>query len=454
MSTRHRKLKEKRKEIIEMTTMADYTRDLEQLTALLRAGVSPFHTILYSSSYLDKLGFTPLSLNSHWELEPGGSYYVNVYDSTLAAFRIGPSITDNTGSSPLHIASAHTDWPCLMLKPAPEIASGAYGKLNVSVYGGPILNTWLDRPLSLAGKVCLRAKDPFNPDARFVCFERPLLTVPNLAIHFNREVNRGIELNPQTDMQPVISVLNESLNRNFFFTDLLAEKLGCSREDILDYQFCLYNCDEPQVLGIQNEMLSAPRLDNLTSVQACLSGITASRPENGIRMAVLYDNEEIGSSTKQGAASLLAERILEKIYLSLGFSRETLLNALLGGFLLSLDVAHALHPNKMEKYDPVDRICLNEGVALKLSVSQAYATDASCVSTIEQLCLENSIPCRKFSNRSDIRGGSTLGSISSCFMNMRAVDAGVPILAMHSARELMGCRDQAALTRLTEKFLE
>ena len=179
-----------------------------------------------------------------------------------------------------------------------------------------------------------------------------------------------------------------------------------------------------------------------------------SRRENGINAAVLYDNEEIGSSTKQGAASPLLERIMEKVYLSLGYGRSDFLNALFGGFLLSLDVAHALHPNQAEKYDPKDRICLNEGVALKLAVSQAYATDASYVSVIEDICRRNSIPYRKFSNRSDIRGGSTLGSISSCLLTMPAVDAGAPILAMHSSRELMGVKDQWALAELTRRFLD
>ena len=218
------------------------------------------------------------------------------------------------------------------------------------------LNTWLDRPLSMAGKVCLRSPDPFHPEVLLVDFARPLLTVPNLAIHFNREVNKGVELNPQKDMQPLLAVLDETLNKDSFFLDLLTEETGCSKDDILDYQFYIYNCDTPCRLGIHGEMLSSPRLDNLTSVHACLSGIMNSRREHGISAAVLYDNEEIGSSTKQGAASPLMERVLEKLYLSLGYGRSSFLDALFGGFLLSLDVAHALHPNQAEKYDPKDHI--------------------------------------------------------------------------------------------------
>lgn len=430
--------------------MTAYKKDLDELIVQLKMGVSPFHTIAASASLLRKQQFTELKLGEPWTLTAGAGYFVNAYDTSLIAFTIGADADERPA---FRIAASHTDWPCLMVKPSPELTVGNYAKLNVSVYGGAILNTWMDRTLSMAGKVCSKGADPFHPVVHFVDFKRPLLTVPNLAIHFNREVNKGIELNPQIDMQPVIAMIDKTLNKDSFFLDLLAGETGVPKEDILDYEFYIYNCDEPQLLGIQEEFLSSPRLDNLTSVHACLSGIINSSREKGICVAALYDNEEIGSSTKQGAASPLLDRILEKLYLCLGYSRSDYLDSLFNGFLLSLDVAHAFHPNKLEKYDPKDHIALNEGVALKLAVSQAYATDASYVSVIEDLCRRNDIPCRKFSNRSDIKGGSTLGSISSCMLTMPAVDAGVPILAMHSARELMGAKDQWALAELTRKFL-
>lgn len=427
-------------------------QDRKELEALLLAGVSPFHTILHAVDFLKKQGFQPLSLNGKWNLIPGQGYFIPVYGSTLVGFTVGRDVSPAAVPS-LRLAASHTDWPCLMVKPDPEMTAGPYARLNVSVYGGPILNTWLDRPLSLAGKVCLRSEDPFQPTVRFIHVNRPLLTIPNLAIHFNRDVNKGMELNPQIDMIPILSLLDETLNRDHFFLHFLAGELKVQPEDILDYQCCLYNCDEPQLLGIRQELLSSPRLDNLTSVHACLSGLASSSRENGIRAAVLFDNEEIGNGTKQGAASPLMERILEKIYGSLGFGRTALLDALFDGFLLSLDVAHAFHPNKAGQYDPVNRVSMGDGVALKLSVSQSYATDASCVSAIEALCDQEGIPCRKFSNRSDIRGGSTLGRVSSCLLNIKTVDAGVPILAMHSSRELMAWRDQHALASLTRAFL-
>lgn len=430
--------------------MEPYTNDLNELMELLRAGVSPLHTIRCSAELLKSRGFSELKLDEAWDLKAGEGYFVNAFDTTLIGFTVG---ADADRRPKFRIASSHTDWPCLMVKPSPEIASEGYAKLNVAVYGGPILSTWMDRPLSLAGKVCTSSGDPFKPDVHLVDFKRPLLTVPNLAIHFNREVNNGVALNPQIDMQPILAMLDETLNRDEFFLDLVAEELKVKKEDILDYQFYIYNCDEPQLLGIHNEFLSSPRLDNLTSVHACLSGLLASGRKSGISVAALYDNEEIGSSTKQGAASPLTDRILEKIYLSLGYGRSDFLDALFGGFLLSLDVAHAYHPNKGEKYDPKDRVPLNGGVGLKLAVNQAYATDASYVSVIEGILRQNQIPYRKFSNRSDIKGGSTLGSISSCLMTMPAVDAGVAILAMHSAREMMGVKDQWALAELARRLL-
>ena len=424
------------------------------LQNLIQASVSPYHCIIEASKRLSAAGFIPLSPGEPWNLTPGGSYFVPVYHSTLLAFSLP---TDAKTAAPaLRLAAAHTDWPCLKLKPSPELSVHGYGKLNAEVYGGPILSTWLDRPLSLAGKICIQSDDPFRPETRFYRSPRPLLTIPNLAIHINRDVHKGVELNPQVDMLPLLTVLTDSLDKNGFFLDFLAKELQVSKERILDFELCLFNPEEGCTLGLENELYSSPRLDNLTSVEACLYGLinahNESQQDGLIRAIALYDNEEIGSHTKQGAASNLTERILEKIYLNLGYGRSEFLDSLFGGFLLSLDVAHAIHPNHPEKCDIKNQITMGSGVALKLAASQSYATDASHVSVIQGLCQANSIPFRKFSNRSDMRGGSTLGSISSAFLNMPAVDAGVPILAMHSSRELMHADDQDALNRLVEAY--
>ena len=424
---------------------------VNQLHQLLQSSVSPYHCIKECVRQLSEAGFQPLELGSPWNLSPGNSYYVNIFGSTLAAFSIG----ELTGDAPfLRIAAAHTDWPCLKVKPSPEVSTNRYGKLNVEVYGGPILNTWLDRPLSLAGKVCVKGPSPFAPQIRLVDFGRPLLTIPNLAIHMNHEVNSGVALNPQTDMLPLLTIINDNLNKDHYFLDLLAKETGVPADQILDYELCLYNTDPGTVLGLNQEFYSAPRLDNITSVEACLKGMISGRPAKGINLIALYDNEEIGSRTKQGASSALMEHLLEKLYTSLSLDRSQLFDSLWNGCLLSLDVAHALHPNHVEKCDIKNQIHLNDGFCLKLSSSQSYATDSAAIGILESVCLENNIPYRKFSNRSDMKGGSTLGSITSAGLSMPAVDAGVPILAMHSSRELMGVNDQEALERAVEKFFQ
>lgn len=426
-----------------------YQKDLKRLERTLKASVSPYHCILESASQLRDGGFEELKLGEEWTLVKGKSYYAEVFDSSLIAFAIGSSLAE---VPLLRIAAAHTDWPCLKLKPSPEVSTNNYGKLNIEIYGGPIYSTWLDRPLSMAGKVCVAGDDPFKPVTKFVDMKRPLVIVPNLAIHMNREVNDGVKLNAQVDMLPIITMLTRELEHEEYFLKLLAREAGCEPGDILDYDINLYNLDGCAPVGLNEEFYSAPRLDNITSVQACLTGILEGKRENGINMIALYDNEEVGSRTKQGALSAVTERVLEKIYLSLGYSREEYLNGILNGFLLSMDVAHALHPNHVERCDIKNQILLGDGVALKLAASQAYATDAAAVSVIEDICRTYDIPYKKFSNRSDMRGGSTLGALSSSLLSMKAVDAGVPMLAMHSARELMGSKDQAALVALVSKF--
>lgn len=424
---------------------------IKQLDSLIAASVSPYHCIMAASDQLSSAGFQELPLAAPWTLHKGESYYINVFDSTLIAFRVGEDLGD---APSLRLAASHTDWPCLKVKPSPEVTSLDYGKLNVEVYGGPLLGTWFDRPLSMAGKVSVTGSSLMEPKTVFVDFARPLLTIPNLAIHMNRNANEGVAINAQIDMLPLITRITEELSREDFFLDALAKEAGVKKEEILDYEIYIYNYESGTLLGLQEEFYSAPRLDNITSVQACLSGIINSTCKAGIHAAALYDNEEIGSHTKQGAASALTEHILEKIFLSLGYTRDAFLNGLLSGFLLSMDVAHAIHPNHGEKCDIKNQILMGDGVAIKLASSQAYATDAASTAVIEGICRASKIPYKKFSNRSDVRGGSTLGSISSALLTMRTVDVGTPILAMHSAREVMGAADQEALVKLAEAFFQ
>lgn len=424
-------------------------KSAENLLAAIQKSTCAFTTARYAMQRLEAAGFEQLERNREWNLAPGGRYYVNVYDSAVFAFVAGDTVEGG-----LRIAAAHTDHPCLYIKPNPEVVVKSYAKVNVEVYGGAILNTWLDRPLSVAGKVTLKSNDIFCPDKRIVDFARPIFTIPNLAIHLNREVNKGVELNRQTDMEPLCAMLDENLNCDGFFMEYLAEELSVEAADILDFELYVYNLEEGCVLGLNNDFISAPRLDNITSVEACMYGILQAAPANGLRLAALYDNEEIGSRTKQGADSALLSMILEKIYLSFGLTREEYIDEILNGFLLSVDVAHGMHPNKPEKSDPTNINLLNHGIIIKRASSQTYATDSESIAILEQICRKYDIPYQKYASRSDGTTGSTLGTIANKYIPMRAADIGVPVLAMHSARETMGIKDQAYLEELVKRFYD
>lgn len=399
---------------------------------------------------LEQAGFTELKLSEEWFLERGNGYFINIYDSTVFAFKIGKSFDRGM----LRVAAAHTDHPCMYIKPHPEMSTKGYGKINVEVYGGPILNTWLDRPLSVAGRVALRSDNPFKPIVKIIDIRKPIFTIPNLAIHMNREVNKGVELNRQNDMAPLATILEEEMNKDNFFMEYLAEHLQVDVKDILDFELYVYNTDKGERVGMREEFISAPRLDNITSVVACVQGIISTSRENGINVIAIFDNEEIGSRTKQGADSNLFGFVMEKLYNSLGYGREDYLQAVLEGFLLSIDVAHALHPNKPEKSDPTNTNMMNDGIVIKRASSQTYATDCETIAMLEMICHHNAIPYQKYACRSDGTTGSTLGTIANKYLPMRAVDVGVPILAMHSSRELMGVKDQAYMERLVEAYFE
>lgn len=428
--------------------------ETEELLDFVAECPTPFHTVQASAMRLRLAGFRELSLTDSWQIERGGKYFVTVYDSTLLAFVVGES------DGQLRMAAAHTDFPCFRLKPQAGMVKEKCGLLNVEKYGGLILRTWLDRPLSLAGKIVIRGEDAFNPEIRLVDFQRPLVTIPSLAIHMDREVNDEGKLNVQTDMLPLaaafggVESLETDADAKTFFVDWLAEELGTAVEDILSYELSLYPVEHGCTVGLHEEMVSSPRLDNLTSVKACLDGICgAAETGTGIRLIALFDNEEVGSCTKQGAASAVLMQVLERLYTALGKSQEDLLRDIAAGFLLSVDVAHAVHPNYADKADPAVRPVLGAGLTLKQACSQSYAGDAEAVAVVRGLCEAQGIKWQQFVNRSDSRGGSTLGSIASALVPMRTMDIGVPILAMHSVRETMAGTDQEALSKLLQVFM-
>lgn len=420
------------------------------LLEYIKKATTPHQAVAAGAALLKESGFEELTLGQAFDIKKGGKYYLTAYSTTLVAFTVGKKVKE---TQEFHVAAAHTDHPCLHIKPKAEMAPGKYLKVNVEVYGGPILNTWLDRPLSIAGRVALKGRDVYHPVMKLVDFERPVATIPNLAIHMNRKVNEGVELNKQSDMLPIIGLFEEGMNKDDYFLELLAKECGVTKEEILDFDLYVYAVEEGGYVGVQEELISSPRLDNLTSCYALLHGISQSKVrENGINVAILFDHEEIGSRSKQGADSAMLKLVFEKIYVALGFSADALTDSIFNSFLFSVDVAHAVHPHHAEKYDPVNQANMNEGIVLKLNSNQRYTFDTEAVAIAQGICEEHGVKYQKFANRSDVTGGGTLGPIISGWLPMKTVDIGVPMLAMHSARELMGRKDQEYLENLMAGF--
>lgn len=421
------------------------------LLNFISTSTSPFHTVATAEKFLLENDFVSLNLQDDWQLEADKKYFINIYNSTLIAFR--PHENLRAG---MRIAAAHTDFPCFKIKPHATIVQNGYGKLNVEVYGGMILNTWLDRPLSIAGKVVLKGQDIFNPKVKLIDFSRAMVTIPNLAIHMDRRINEGKALNRQKEMLPLAFLVNDDRQKytsdEDYLLNLLAGEADCGVSEILAYELYIYQAEKGCYLGFNNELISSPRLDNLTSVKAGIEGIIADTRTEGLDVSVIFDNEEVGSRTKQGGASMIFSQVLERIYAAFKYTRQQFLADIAKSFMLSIDVAHAMHPNYPEKNDITNKPILNKGFALKTSASQSYAGDAQAVAIVKALCKQNNIAYQEYVNRSDIPGGSTLGSIASTLLPVRTMDIGIPILSMHSARETMGRNDQKALENLVKAF--
>lgn len=420
-----------------------------RMLKFISSATSPYHVVQEGISILQKAGFKELDITKSWELKNSSSYYVKPYGTSLFAFTTGKRITQYTD---FHIAAAHTDFPCMHIKPIAELLSNQYLKLNIEVYGTPILNTWMDRPLSIAGRVALRTDNVYKPNMIVVDVKRPVLTIPNLAIHINHNVNKGVELKKQEDMIPLLGKIDNRLNQKNYFLNFIANEIGVNPSEILDFDLYIYNAEQGKTVGMNEDFISSPRLDNLTSCFALLKSIVTAKRRNGINLIALYDNEEIGSQTKQGADSTLLSMILEKIYSSFGGTKAMLNEAIMRSFLLSVDVAHAIHPNHSERYDYENYAAMNDGVVFKINSNQKYTFDTEAVAVACQICEKANIKYKKFANHSDISGGKTIGSIISSWLPMKTVDVGIPILAMHSARELMGAEDQLHLEKMVTAF--
>lgn len=414
-----------------------------ELVDFLEKSPTCFHAVEQMKISLSKQGFTELKEEEYWEIKAGGSYFVLRGDSALIAFTI-----PETGVSGWHIVASHCDSPAFKIKENPEITvENQYVKLNTEGYGGMIKSTWLDRPLSVAGRIVMRNADG-SLVSKTVNVDRDLLLIPNAAIHMNREINKGYVYNNQTDMLPL---LGEAGAKDKFMA-LIAETAGISPEAILSHDLFLYNRQPASFWGAEKEFLSAGRLDDLQCAFASLKGFLSGEKKDFAAVHCVYDNEEVGSASKQGAASTFLNDVLERISESLSMNRQETLMALAKSFMISADNAHALHPNHPELADPVNRPVLNGGPVIKYSAEQKYCTDAISSAIFQNLCRKANVPYQTFSNRADRPGGSTLGSISNCQVALSSIDVGLPQLAMHSAYETAGAKDTAYLAEVLRLF--
>lgn len=423
---------------------------MEQLMNFLDKSVSPYHAVEECKKQLEESGFEELRLEERWEIKAGGKYFVSPYPSMAIAITVGDL---KVGETVLRIGMAHTDQPMMKIKPNAEMTQKKYMKLNAEKYGGLILNTWLDRPLGISGKVVLKSEQVFKPEVRFFDSKRPVLVIPNLAIHMNRDVNQGVSLNPQIHMLPLFGLAGEEMDEHYF-TQYIAKELGVKAEDILDYDLFAYNYEKSQKVGVQEELLLAPRIDNLASVYALLEGIKCSDPKNNIHIAGFFDHEEVGSRSKQGADSSLLSMVIERIMEASHLDRQAFMQAVAGGFMLSVDGAHALHPNYAEKNDPTTMTLLGDGVVIKQSGTQRYLSDSEATGILMQLCEKNKIPFQKQINRSDVMGGQTLGPIANAYLPMMGEDLGICMLAMHSSMETASCADCEALVAFAKAYYQ
>ena len=402
---------------------------------------------------LDDAGFKHLDMRDKWPaMHPGEKYYIIKNHSAIFPF-----ITGSDPAAGYKIIAAHSDSPGFKVKPSPEmVGKGNIVRLNTEVYGGPILYTWFDRPLSLAGRVVLRSDNPLEPKTVIIDLERPILEIPHLSIHFNRAVNEGNPLSRQKDMMPVLGFLKDGMEKDGLLLRVVAEHIGCLPEEILDFDLCLYPVEKGSVFGLDNEFISSPRIDDLEMVHCGLTALLDSATSDEIqpmtRVLAVFDNEETGSGTKQGAASPILRTLLTRINHCLGADNETFFRAVASSFMISADNGHGLHPNYEEKQDPTNLPILGKGPVIKSNANCKYMTDADSAAVFRRICQKAGVPVQTFVNHSDVAGGSTLGNILTSQLDLRGVDMGCPQWAMHSCRETASVADQLYTLRAFTTF--
>ena len=417
----------------------------EELIQFIQSSPSMFHTVKTVRTYLEEAGFTYLPEGKAWDVQKGGKYYTIRNHSSVIAFKVGETLDDYH----FQMTAAHSDSPTYKVKSVPEMkGQGSYVKLDVEAYGGMIDNTWFDRPLTVGGRVLV--KTATGIESRLLYIDKDILLIPNVAIHFNRAVNDGYKYNRQIDLQPLFSAGEMGVGS---FDKMVAKELGVEVEDILAKDLFLVNRDRPCVWGYENEFVSCHKLDDLQCAFSSLKAFLASDNKHTVSVCAIFDNEEVGSNTKQGAMSTFLYDVLQRINTGLGKTADDYYQAVAKSFLVSCDNAHAVHPNHPEKTDAVNCSYLNGGIVIKESANQKYTTDAFSRAVFTAICQKANVPVQTFANRSDILGGSTLGNLSNTQVSVHAVDFGLPQLAMHSCYETAGIKDTAyAIASLKEFF--
>ena len=419
----------------------DFSRDM---MAFIDQSKTAYHAALTGAQLLEKNGFCRLLPETPWSLSPGGRYYIN-YGSALAAFIL------RSFDGPIRIVASHTDSPAITIKPDAIMPDTAYIRANTEVYGGPILHTWLDRPLGIAGKVFLKTGDPFMPEEMLFDSRRSVAVIPSLAIHLNREVNKGYEIDRQKELLPLLALGGEKADAGFL-KGYLADSLQVDSGRIQSYSLQLYDTSGCCFVGVHEEMISGPRLDNLVMLHASLLGLLESDSKEGIDLVISFDNEEVGSLSRLGADSRILDALIGRIHALGGVSEEKRDIALSASFMISADAAHGLHPNYREKHDPTNHPLLNGGPVIKGSVNRRYTTEGRSEAIFRSLCEEAGVPVQMFVNHSSSVGGSTIGPISSSHVSVPSIDVGTPMLSMHSIRELVGREDAFYMKKVFASF--
>ena len=421
-----------------------YQETSREVLNFIEHSPSCFHAVEQLSQMLDQAGYQRLKECDGWTLEQGGKYYVTRNGSSIIAFHVGQQL-DNYH---FQITASHSDSPSYKVKEKAELkGKGGYLQLNTEGYGGMICSSWLDRPLSLAGRVLVRQGNVV--ETRLLNIDRDLLLIPNVAIHMNRDVNSGMKYNQQVDMLPLFSA--GECGENSYY-ELIAQELGVKPEDVVGCDLYLYPRVAPSLWGAKEEFISSPRLDDLQCAYTSMKALVYSHNPHGVNVCCCFDNEEVGSGTKQGALSTFLRDVLQRVHAALGHAPEDYFRAVAKSFMVSCDNAHAVHPNHPEKTDGENCVYMNQGIVVKFSANQKYTTDGISAAIFMQLCKDAQVPVQTFANRSDMAGGSTLGNLSTQQVSLHTVDVGLPQLAMHSAYETAGVKDSAYMVQALTAF--